>query len=66
MERTDVRCYEVHGEVVPVSSHLINRLDRETSGVVLIAKNSETAGVLGKIFETRAVQKEYLCRSMLD
>jgi 23S rRNA pseudouridine1911/1915/1917 synthase len=39
---------------------LINRLDRETSGVVLIAKNSETAGVLGKIFETRAVQKEYL------
>ena len=40
--------------------HLINRLDRETSGVVLIAKNSETAGELGKIWETRAVQKEYL------
>ncbi len=42
------------------STHLINRLDRETSGVVLIAKNSETAGELGKIWETRAVQKEYL------
>ena len=42
------------------STHLINRLDRETSGVVLIAKNSETAGTLGKIFESRAVQKEYL------
>jgi 23S rRNA pseudouridine1911/1915/1917 synthase len=40
--------------------HLINRLDRETSGVVLIAKNSETAGELGKIWEARAVQKEYL------
>ena len=39
---------------------LVNRLDRETSGVVLIAKNSETAGELGKIMETRAVQKEYL------
>jgi 23S rRNA pseudouridine1911/1915/1917 synthase len=39
---------------------LVNRLDRETSGVVLIAKNTETAGELGKIFETRAVQKEYL------
>jgi 23S rRNA pseudouridine1911/1915/1917 synthase len=39
---------------------LVNRLDRETSGVVLIAKNSETAGELGKIWETRAVQKEYL------
>jgi 23S rRNA pseudouridine1911/1915/1917 synthase len=40
--------------------HLINRLDRETSGVVLIAKNSETAGELGKILESRAIQKEYL------
>ena len=39
---------------------LVNRLDRETSGVVLIAKNSETAGELGKILEARAVQKEYL------
>jgi 23S rRNA pseudouridine1911/1915/1917 synthase len=40
--------------------HLINRLDRETSGVVLIAKNSPAAGELGKIFESRAVRKEYL------
>jgi 23S rRNA pseudouridine1911/1915/1917 synthase len=40
--------------------HLVNRLDRETSGVVLIAKNPETAGELGKILESRAVQKEYL------
>ena len=40
--------------------HLINRLDRETGGVVLIAKNSQTAGELGKILESRVVQKEYL------
>jgi 23S rRNA pseudouridine1911/1915/1917 synthase len=40
--------------------HLVNRLDRETSGVVVIAKNSEVAGELGKILESRAVQKEYL------
>jgi 23S rRNA pseudouridine1911/1915/1917 synthase len=40
--------------------HLINRLDRETSGIVLIAKNSVAAGELGKIWESRAVQKEYL------
>jgi 23S rRNA-/tRNA-specific pseudouridylate synthase len=39
---------------------LVNRLDRETSGVILIAKNSETAGELGKLFESRAIQKEYL------
>jgi 23S rRNA pseudouridine1911/1915/1917 synthase len=40
--------------------HLINRLDRETSGAVLIAKNPETAGALGKILESRAIEKEYL------
>jgi len=40
--------------------HLIHRLDRETSGLVLIAKNANAAGELGKIWETRAVRKEYL------
>jgi 23S rRNA pseudouridine1911/1915/1917 synthase len=42
------------------SAHLINRLDRETSGIVIVAKNSESAGELGKIWEARAVRKEYL------
>jgi len=42
------------------SPHLVNRLDRETSGIVIVAKNSQIAGELGKIWETRAVQKEYL------
>jgi 23S rRNA pseudouridine1911/1915/1917 synthase len=40
--------------------HLVNRLDRETSGVVIVAKKSEVAGELGKILESRAVEKEYL------
>ena len=44
----------------PPSAHLINRLDRETSGVVLIAKSAAVAGELGKLWETRAVRKEYL------
>ncbi len=39
---------------------LVNRLDRETSGLVVIAKNAIVARELGKIWETRAVQKEYL------
>lgn len=43
----------------PIRPHLIHRLDRETSGVVLIAKNPTTASELGKIWETRAVCKEY-------
>ena len=40
--------------------HLINRLDRETSGVVLVAKNSEAARPLRRLWESRTVQKEYL------
>lgn len=40
--------------------HLVNRLDRETSGVTIIAKNAETAGALGRLWEARAVEKEYL------
>ncbi|MDD5141163.1 MAG: RluA family pseudouridine synthase [Verrucomicrobiales bacterium] len=42
------------------SPHLVNRLDRETSGVVIVAKNSAVAGELGKILEGRAIEKEYL------
>ena len=45
---------------VGMPPHLINRLDRETSGLVMVAKNSDTASELGKIWESRAVRKEYL------
>jgi len=40
--------------------HFVNRLDRETSGVVIVAKNPEAALELRRIWETRAVRKEYL------
>jgi 23S rRNA pseudouridine1911/1915/1917 synthase len=40
--------------------HLVNRLDRETSGVTVVAKHPEAAGELGRIWENRAVAKEYL------
>lgn len=46
------------GEGTP--AHLINRLDRETSGVVLVAKRDETARELRKLWENREVRKEYL------
>ena len=42
------------------SSRLINRLDRETSGLVLAAKTTDAAGALGKLWESRAVRKAYL------
>src|SRR6266446_6368253 len=40
--------------------HLVNRLDRETSGVTLIAKRNDTARELRRIWESRQVEKEYL------
>ena len=40
--------------------HLIHRLDRETSGLVVMAKNSTAARELGQIWETREVRKESL------
>jgi len=43
-----------------VTPHLVHRLDRETSGIVLFAKAPEAARELGKIWETRGVAKEYL------
>jgi 23S rRNA pseudouridine1911/1915/1917 synthase len=38
---------------------LVNRLDRETSGLVLVAKSSAVAGELGKLVESNAVRKAY-------
>lgn len=39
---------------------LVNRLDRETSGVVLVAKCPEVAGQLGKLWQAGGVRKTYL------
>jgi 23S rRNA pseudouridine1911/1915/1917 synthase len=43
-----------------ISPQMVNRLDRETSGILLIAKNSQTALELRRIWESRAVAKRYL------
>jgi 23S rRNA pseudouridine1911/1915/1917 synthase len=40
--------------------HLVNRLDRETSGVTLAAKTDDAARELRQLFESREVEKEYL------
>jgi 23S rRNA pseudouridine1911/1915/1917 synthase len=39
---------------------LVNRLDRETSGVILVAKDADTARQLRRIWESRQVEKDYL------
>lgn len=40
--------------------HLVNRLDRETSGVILVAKTDLAAKELRRLWETRQVEKEYV------
>lgn len=39
---------------------LVHRLDKETSGLVLVAKNSQALSMLGNLFLNRAIKKIYL------
>jgi len=47
-------------EQVEGKLHLAHRLDRATSGVLLVARSPETAGQLGEQFMGRSVRKRYL------
>lgn len=40
--------------------HLVHRLDKDTSGLLLIAKNRETASKLGDMFKNREIEKTYI------
>lgn len=44
-----------------VKPRLVHRLDQDTSGLLLAAKDERTAQELEKAFASRAVEKEYLC-----
>lgn len=44
---------------VDSTPHMINRLDRETSGIVIVAKHLDAAVHLRKLWESREVEKEY-------
>jgi tRNA pseudouridine32 synthase / 23S rRNA pseudouridine746 synthase len=61
---------EEAGFVVQVSQQTgltlfpVHRLDKMTSGLVILAKNSEAAALFGKMFENREVEKYYLAISM--
>jgi 23S rRNA pseudouridine1911/1915/1917 synthase len=39
---------------------IVHRLDKETSGVILVAKNDAAHAKLGEAFRTRAIQKTYI------
>ncbi len=64
----DVYLIDVVRQQVGGAVHLIHRLDRATSGVVLIGRNAEVAGTLGRQFMARDVEKTYLavCRGWPD
>lgn len=49
--------YEIENGACPA---IVNRLDRDTSGLVIVAKHTAAARELGMIFERREVGKEYL------
>ncbi|MCS7336734.1 MAG: RNA pseudouridine synthase [Verrucomicrobiae bacterium] len=40
--------------------YLVNRLDRETSGLVLVARDRQTVAALGKMIMARAIKRIYL------
>ena len=40
--------------------HLVHRLDRETSGIVLVAKSPSIHATLARAMARRAVHKDYL------
>jgi len=44
-----------------ITPKLVHRLDQDTSGLLLVAKKQETADRLESLFETRQVEKSYLC-----
>ena len=46
-----------HGVSTP---RMINRLDRETSGLIVVAKNENAAKILGKAVLRREIEKQYV------
>ena len=55
-----------HGEYNPEDSHsfspsLVNRIDRNTGGIVIAAKNAEALRILNSKMRDREIKKFYLC-----
>jgi 23S rRNA pseudouridine1911/1915/1917 synthase len=44
----------------PTRPGIVHRLDRDTSGVIVVAKNDQSHDALAAQFKSRAVEKEYL------
>ncbi len=53
------RLLEAMGDSPKTRPRLVHRLDRDTSGVLVVAKKREIAAKLGRAFQTRSVRKIY-------
>lgn len=58
-EPITIRTHE--GEIVVPKPGIVHRLDKETSGVMLIAKNAEAYAFFKEQFQNREIQKMYHC-----
>lgn len=55
--------YSLYDEILHLygkEAHVVHRLDRETSGLIVVAKNKKAEADLKMLFEKRLVQKSYL------
>lgn len=57
-----------YGQEKNFTPHLVHRLDKHTSGILIIAKNTQSARELGDIIAGRSIKKEYiaLCKGQLS
>ena len=53
--------YRYRDEGIPFVFRPVNRLDRDTSGLLLIARNRRVAGYLSRAMKEHGIQKIYLC-----
>jgi len=60
-DRTLLGFLETHYRGAPFTPRLVHRLDKDTSGVLLVAKNAGTAQELERQFDEGMIDKEYLC-----
>jgi RluA family pseudouridine synthase len=61
-DETQVRLDQIVAESMPASARLfrVHRIDRDTSGLVLFAKDSGTHRLFAEIFENRQIYKRYI------
>lgn len=59
--RGDEKSLKELAEIVYGKLFTVHRLDRETSGVVLFSRDSQTHRYLNRLFEKREIRKEYIC-----